>query len=188
MQVAASTCRAAEKLASGVWRNALPGPRAGFYYGHPSKALPTNSLSNNSASFWLDATKRICLPLGRQHHFRKQRGDKAKGMLSQQGLLKLFQQKAREGAWRSCVPGASHSANKKARSRQGRWLALLRLLLLPGLENCTPAPAYLCNLASKSFAFFLLFLSGLDSSPSHRNPSALASWILGSQIRTIAHG
>lgn len=145
-----------------MWRNALPGPRAGFYYGHPSKAQPTNSLSNNSARFWLDGTKRICLPLGRQHHFRKQRGDKAKGMLSQQGLLKLFQQKAGEGAWRSCVPGASHSANRKARSRQGRWLAsssgsccyLVGHRKMPGLENCTPAPAYLCNLASKSFSFF----------------------------------
>jgi hypothetical protein len=57
---------------------------------------------------------------------------------------------------------ASHCANRKARSRQGRWLAsssgscgcLVEHRKMPVLENYTPAPAYLCNLASKSFSFF----------------------------------
>lgn len=103
---AVSTCGAAERLASRVWRNALSGPSAGFYSGHPSRAPPT------AGQMACPVTRLVPSLTGRNGYVRIQdvsttsgsrAGMKAKGMLSQHRLLRLFQQKAGEGAWRSCA-------------------------------------------------------------------------------------
>lgn len=199
-QAAVSTCGAAEKLASRVWRNVLPG-RAGVgsYYGRPSKALPTAgqiALSNNTLPVSsLTGQKGRMSASGTSAPLQEaMRGDQAKGRLSQWGLLKPFQQKAGEGAWRSRVPRYPTVQIGKPGPEEGGGVACLplRLLSLTALwdrrsrqsrkTTLLPEPTYLTShLASKSFSFIWCSQSGLEEvtiiSESQKS-SCFRLWIL----------
>lgn len=118
-----------------------------------------------------------CLPPECEQHFRKQSGEEAKGMLSQHRLLRLFQQKAGEGAWRSSAPRPPTVEMEKPGPDKGGGLPLaqapaslpVRLLRplchcllghrkMPVLQSYIPNPAYLCN-KSLSIQLFFSFLS-----------------------------